>query len=42
MILVNVGEKVCLYKEKLEFRDYQEFGRTAGVSGNWLLELNNK
>lgn len=39
---MNVGEKICLYKERLKFRNYQEFGRAADVSGDWINELSKK
>ena len=39
---MNVGEKICLYKERLNFRDYQEFGRAVGISGNWINETSKK
>jgi DNA-binding Xre family transcriptional regulator len=39
---MNVGEKVSLYKDKLGFKNYQEFGKTVGVSGDWINELSKK
>jgi len=39
---MNAGEKICLYKERLNFRDYQEFGRAVGISGNWINETSKK
>ena len=39
---MNVGEKIKLYKERLAFKDYQEFGRTVGISGNWINETSKK
>ena len=39
---MNVGEKICLYKERLKHRNYQEFGRAADVSGDWINELSKK
>jgi len=39
---MNVGEKISLYKERLNFRDYQEFGRAVGISGNWINETSKK
>lgn len=36
---MNVGEKVSLYKEKLGFKNFQEYGKAIGVSGEWLLNL---
>lgn len=42
MINLNIGEKVSLYKEKLEFKNYQDFARVVGVNGSWLLDLSKK
>lgn len=39
---MNIGEKISLYKERLKFRNFQEFGKAAGVNGSWLLELSKK
>jgi len=39
---MNVGEKIRLYKERLAFKDYQEFGRAVGISGNWINETSKK
>jgi len=39
---VNVGEKICLYKERLGHKNYQDFGRAADVSGDWINELSKK
>ena len=39
---MNVGEKIKLYKERLAFKDYQEFGRAVGISGNWINETSKK
>ena len=39
---MNVGEKIRLYKERLVFKDYQEFGRAVGISGNWINETSKK
>ena len=39
---MNVGEKICSFKEKLGHRNYQEFGRAADVSGDWINELSKK
>jgi hypothetical protein len=42
MIILNIGEKISLYKERLRFNNYQEFGKVVGVSGDWLLALSKK
>lgn len=42
MKYMNVGERVCLYKEKLGHKNYQDFGRAANVSGDWVNELSKK
>ena len=39
---MNEGEKIRLYKERLAFKDYQEFGRAVGISGNWINETSKK
>jgi len=39
---MNVGEKICLYKERLGHKNYQDFGRAADVSGDWINELSKK
>lgn len=40
--ILNIGEKICLFKERLSFRNFQEFGRAADVSGDWINELSKK
>ncbi|HHV98175.1 MAG TPA: hypothetical protein GXX36_01150 [Clostridiaceae bacterium] len=39
---MTIGEKIALLKESAGFRNYQEFGKTVGLSGDWLLELSKK
>lgn len=39
---MNIGEKITQYKDKLGFKNYQEFGKAAGVSGDWLLNLSKQ
>lgn len=39
---MNIGEKISLYKDKLGFKNYQDFGKAVGVNGSWLLELSKK
>lgn len=39
---MNVGEKISLFKERLGFRNFQEFGKAVGVSGDWINELSKK
>ena len=39
---MNVGEKIRLYKDRLAFKVYQEFGRAVGISGNWINETSKK
>jgi len=42
MRYLNVGEKICLYKEKLGHKNFQDFGRAANISGDWVNELSKK
>ena len=39
MIILNIGEKINLYKEKLNHKNFQDFGRAANCSGDWLNDL---
>lgn len=39
---MNVGEKITSYKEKNDHANFQEFGRAADVSGDWIKELSKK
>lgn|GEM_PF-2339539 len=39
---MNVGEKICSFKDKLEHKNFQDFGRAAKVSGDWINELSKK
>ena len=39
---MNVGEKICSYKERLNHKNFQDFGRAADVSGDWINELSKK
>ena len=39
---MNIGEKITSYKEKLGFKNYQDFSKAAGLSGEWLLEASKK
>ena len=42
MRLLNIGEKITQYKEKLNHSNFQEFGRAANCSGDWIKELSKK
>jgi len=42
MIVLNVGEKITLYKERSEFKNYADFAKAAGVSSSWLLDISKK
>jgi len=37
-----IGEKIALLKESAGFKNYQEFGKAVGLSGDWLLDLSKK
>ena len=39
---MNVGEKVCLYKEKLNHRHFADFARAANCSVSWLNDISKK
>mgnify|MGYP001355720744 CR=1 FL=1 len=39
---MNVGQKIQLLKESMGFKNYQEFGKFVGLSGDWCLELSKK
>jgi len=39
---MNVGEKVCLYKEKLNHRHFADFARAANCSVPWLNDISKK
>lgn len=39
---MNIGEKISLYKEKLGFRNYQDWGKAVGINGSWILDLSKK
>jgi len=39
---MNVGEKIIAFKDKLEHSNFQDFGRSAKVSGDWINELSKK
>jgi len=39
---MNVGEKICLYKDKLGHKNFQDFGRAANCSGSWLNDASKK
>lgn len=42
MRLLNVGEKVCLYKEKLNHQHFSDFARAANCSIAWLNDISKK
>ena len=39
---MNVGEKVCLYKEKLNHRHFADLARAANCSASWLNDISKK
>jgi transcriptional regulator with XRE-family HTH domain len=39
---LTVGQKIAAYKENLGFKNYAEFGKAAGLSGDWLNDLSKK
>lgn len=39
---MTIGEKIALLKESAGFKNYQEFGKAVGLSGDWLLDLSKK
>ena len=39
---MNVGEKVCLYKEKLNHKHFADFARAANCSVPWLNDISKK
>ena len=39
---MNVGEKILRYKEKLNHKNFMDFGRAANCSGSWLNDLSKK
>ena len=39
---MTIGEKIALLKESAGFKNYQEFGKVVGLSGDWLLDLSKK
>lgn len=39
---MNVGEKIISYKEKLGHSNFQDFGRAANCSGDWLNDASKK
>jgi len=39
---MNVGEKIIRYKEILGHKNFQDFGKAAGVSGNWLNDISKR
>jgi len=34
--IMNFGEKITSYKERLNHKNFQDFGRAANCSGDWL------
>jgi len=36
---MNIGEKITLYKERLAHKNFQDFGRAANCSGDWLNDI---
>jgi transcriptional regulator with XRE-family HTH domain len=40
--VMNIGKKIASLKENLGFKNYAEFGKAIGLSGDWLLELSKK
>lgn len=39
---MTIGEKITLLKESARFKNYQDFGKAVGLSGDWLLDLSKK
>ena len=39
---MTIGEKIALLKESAGFKNYQEFGKAVGLSGDWLNDLSKK
>lgn len=39
---MNIGQKIQLLKDSMGFRNYQEFGKAVGLSGDWLVDLSKK
>jgi hypothetical protein len=40
--LMNIGEKINLLFERSGFKNYADWGKAMGISGDWLLELRKK
>jgi len=41
-VSMTIGEKITLLKESARFKNYQDFGKAVGLSGDWLLDLSKK
>jgi len=41
-VSMTIGEKITLLKESAGFKNYQEFGKAVGLSGDWLNDLSKK
>jgi transcriptional regulator with XRE-family HTH domain len=41
-VSMTIGEKITLLKESAGFKNYQDFGKAVGLSGDWLLDLSKK
>lgn len=39
---MTIGEKISLLKENAGFKNYQDFGKAVGLSGDWLNDLSKK
>ena len=39
---MTIGEKIALLKESAGFKNYREFGKAVGLSGDWLNDLSKK
>ena len=39
---MNIGEKISLLKDSCGFKNYVDYGKAVGLSGDWLLELSKK
>lgn len=39
---MNIGGKIALYKDKLGHKNYAEFGKAAGLNGNWINDLSKR
>lgn len=39
---MNIGQKIQTLFKSRGFRNYQEFGKAVGLSGDWLIDLSKK